>query len=45
MKKVLSLLLLVILPLMACSADYTEGDQYTKVSEKKSSKAEVREYF
>jgi len=30
---------------MACSADYTEGKQYTKVSDKASSKPEVREFF
>jgi len=45
MKKILSLLLLVMMPLMAYSADYTEGKQYTKVSDKASSKQEVREYF
>lgn len=30
---------------MACSAEYTEGKQYTTVSEKASTNPEVREYF
>jgi len=45
MKKIVSLLVFLLMPLMACSADYTEGKQYTKVSDKASSKPEVREYF
>ena len=45
MKKIVSLIVFLLMPLMACSADYTEGKQYTKVSEKASSKPEVREYF
>ncbi len=48
MNKILKSLLL--LPLMALSmnaaaAQYTEGEQYTKVSETASKKKEVREYF
>lgn len=45
MKKLASLLVMLLMPLMACSADYTEGKQYTKVSEDITAKPEVREYF
>ncbi|MEW6983709.1 thiol:disulfide interchange protein DsbA/DsbL [Colwelliaceae bacterium 6471] len=45
MKKLASLLVILLMPLMACSADYTEGKQYTKVSEDITAKPEVREYF
>jgi len=36
---------LFVLSMTACAEKYTEGKQYTKVSETKSNKAEVREYF
>lgn len=45
MKKLASLLVILLMPLMACSTDYTEGKQYTKVSEDITAKPEVREYF
>jgi len=45
MRKIVSLFVFLMMPLMACSADYTEGNQYTKVSDKASSKPEVREFF
>lgn len=46
MKKLFaSLLMVVTLPFMAQAADYQEGKQYTKVSEKASKSTEVREYF
>jgi len=45
MKKILSLIVMLCLPLMACSADYKEGQHYTVVNEQATSKAEVREYF
>lgn len=46
MKKLVSLMLLFILPLTtACAEKYQEGKQYTVVSEKASTKPEVREYF
>jgi len=34
-----------VLSMTACAEKYTEGKQYTKVSETKSNRAEVREYF
>lgn len=45
MKKILSLIVMLFLPLMACSAEYKEGDHYIVVDDKISKKAEVREYF
>ncbi len=36
---------LFVLSMTACAEKYTEGKQYTKVSETKTNKAEVREYF
>lgn len=45
MRKLLSFIIILCLPLMAYSAEYTEGKQYTTVSEKASTSAEVREYF
>lgn len=45
MKKVLGLIILLCMPLMACSADYKAGEQYTIVNDTLSKKAEVREYF
>lgn len=45
MRKVASLIVMLFLPLMACSADYTEGKQYTQISEKGTKTPEVREYF
>lgn len=39
------ILLLTALSTSACAEKYTEGKQYTKVSETASTKAEVREYF
>ena len=37
--------LALFLPFMANAADYQEGNQYTQINEKVSSKSEVREYF
>jgi len=45
MKRIFSFMILLCLPLMACSADFKEGKQYTEVNDTKSTKAEVREYF
>lgn len=46
MKKIFaSLLMAIMVPFLANAATYTEGVQYTKVSEKKSKSPEVREYF
>jgi len=46
MKKVIaSFLLAILLPFAANAANYVEGNQYTKVSDKLSKKPEVREYF
>lgn len=45
MKKVLGLIVMLCMPLMACSADYKEGEQYTVVNDEISKKPEVREYF
>ena len=45
MKKIVSLLVFLMMPFMALSADYKEGKQYTVVSDKASSKPEVREFF
>ncbi|WP_286263463.1 DsbA family protein [Thalassotalea atypica] len=40
-----SLLMALVLPFIANAANYTEGVQYTQVSEKASKSPEVREYF
>ncbi|MGL1957593.1 MAG: thiol:disulfide interchange protein DsbA/DsbL [Colwellia sp.] len=50
MKKIYQFIMVLLIPLLAfsataTSAKYTEGKQYTKVSETVSNKAEVREYF
>ena len=45
MKKLISIFILMFIPFVASCAEYEEGKQYTKVSEKASSKPEVREYF
>lgn len=45
MKKIASFIIMLCLPLMACSADYKEGEQYTLVSEKGTKNPEVREFF
>jgi thiol:disulfide interchange protein DsbA len=50
MKKIHRLFMVLLMPLLAlsitaCAEKYTEGNQYTKVSETASKKAEVREYF
>lgn len=45
MKKILSLIVMLCMPLMACSTDYKEGEHYTVVNEQATKKAEVREYF
>jgi thiol:disulfide interchange protein DsbA len=36
---------MLLVPMFGYSADYVEGEHYTKVSEQASKKAEVREYF
>jgi|TARA_B110000238_G_C16114017_1_gene433993 thiol:disulfide interchange protein DsbA len=35
----------ILLPFIASASDFQEGEQYTQISEKISSKSEVREYF
>lgn len=50
MKKIHRLFMVLLMPLLAfsitaCAEKYTEGKQYTKVSEITSKSAEVREYF
>ena len=50
MKKMHRLFMVLLMPLLAfsitaCAEKYTEGKQYTKVSETASKSAEVREYF
>lgn len=46
MKKLFAgLMVALLVPFFANAADYQEGKQYTKVSEKLSKKPEVREYF
>jgi len=50
MKKIQQLFMVLLMPFLAlsitaCAEKYTEGKQYTKVSETLSTKAEVREYF
>ena len=50
MKKIQQLFMVLLMPffalsMTACAEKYTEGKQYTKVSETISTKAEVREYF
>ncbi len=45
MKKILSVLIIFMVPFLANCSDYKEGKQYTQVSETASKKPEVREYF
>ncbi|KXJ56003.1 MAG: disulfide bond formation protein DsbA [Colwellia sp. Phe_37] len=45
MKKLVSLFALMLLPVFAFAANYTEGEHYTKVSEEITTKPEVREFF
>lgn len=50
MKKIQRLFMVLLMPLFAfsitaCAEKYTEGKQYTKISETASKNAEVREYF
>jgi thiol:disulfide interchange protein DsbA len=45
MKKLASLLIMLVLPLMAFGANYKEGTHYTVVSDQATSKPEVREFF
>ena len=46
MKKIISLFLVILLsPMAALSAPYEEGKHYSVISEKATSKPEVREYF
>ncbi len=45
MKKIISLFIILMMPLFASAANYTEGKQYTQVSEEITAKPEVREYF
>lgn len=45
MKKIITLFVALMLPLFANAANYTEGKQYTVVSESITKKPEVREYF
>lgn len=45
MKKLVSLLVMLLLPLMASAANYQEGKHYTVVSEQATKKPEVREFF
>jgi len=50
MKTIQRLFMVLLMPLLAfsitaCAEKYTEGNQYTKINETASAKAEVREYF
>ena len=45
MKKLVSLFALMLLPVFAFAANYTEGEHYTKVNEEVTAKSEVREFF
>lgn len=45
MKKLVSLFALMLLPVFAFAANYTEGEHYTKVDDEITAKPEVREFF
>jgi len=45
MKKLVSLCVMLLLPLMASAVNYEEGKHYTVVSEEATKKPEVREFF
>ncbi|MEH6594506.1 MAG: DsbA family protein [Colwellia polaris] len=45
MKKLVSVFALMLLPVFAFAANYTEGEHYTKVNEEITAKPEVREFF
>jgi thiol:disulfide interchange protein DsbA len=45
MKKLVSLFVMLLLPLMASATNYQEGKHYTVVSEQATKKPEVREFF
>jgi len=45
MKKLVSLFVMLLLPLMASAVNYEEGKHYTVVSEEATKKPEVREFF
>lgn len=45
MKKFIAIAALIMMPFFATAAKYTEGVQYTKVSDVRSKNTEVREYF
>jgi thiol:disulfide interchange protein DsbA len=45
MKKLVSLFIMLLLPLMASATSYQEGKHYTVVSEQATKKPEVREFF
>ncbi|MFB0981985.1 MAG: thiol:disulfide interchange protein DsbA/DsbL [Alteromonadaceae bacterium] len=45
MKKLVSLFVMLLLPLMASAGNYQEGKHYTVVSEQATKKPEVREFF
>ena len=45
MKKLVSVFALMLLPVFAFAANYTEGEHYTKVNEEFTAKPEVREFF
>jgi thiol:disulfide interchange protein DsbA len=45
MKKLVSVFALMLLPVFAFAANYTEGEHYTKVNEEITAKSEVREFF
>jgi len=45
MKKLVSLFVMLLLPLMASATNYEEGKHYTVVSEQATKKPEVREFF
>jgi len=45
MKKLVSLFALMLLPVFAFAASYTEGEHYTKVNDEVTAKSEVREFF
>ena len=45
MKKLVSVFALMLLPVFAFAANYTEGEHHTKVNEEITAKPEVREFF
>jgi len=45
MKRIASLLIMLLIPLMGCATEYKEGKQYSVVGNKATAKPEIREFF